>query len=654
MLLNWANTVKNWLLHLSRKQKRTILQLSDSTMIIMALVAAFSVRFGVFFFPRGINDWVVFLSAPLFGVACLTYTGLYRRITRYVGHSGSRRILTGVSLTVLIWSLFVFFSGIDITSIRGIPRSVVVLFWAFSFLFIWTSREVASWYLSGSKSKINLGPESAGEVPEKRILIWGYSETALQLMRSLRLVNNFHPVGIIDDDETLHFQKVDNIKIYPPSSLDSLIPKERVTDIFLDSEIVSRKKRYEIVRKLEAYSVAFKVLPSVQDIVSGKIAIERVKSIKVEDLLGRSPVPNQGDLLKASVEDKVIMVTGAGGSIGSELVRQLVRLGPVKLVLFELSEIALYNIAAELGDILLEMKAEASESANSNIPEIVSIIGSVADERTIGHAIKTHKVQTIYHAAAYKHVPIVEDNPVPGLENNSFGTWTIAKMAKKYSVERFVLISTDKAVRPTNIMGASKRLAEMALQGMAAKNNGSTIFCMVRFGNVLDSSGSVVPKFRKQIEKGGPVTVTHPDVIRYFMSIREAVGLVIQAGTLARAGAVFVLDMGEPVNITDLARTMIQLAGQKVRDENSPDGSIEIEFSGLRPGEKLYEELLIGGDTSPTKHPRISQLAEPFLPMGEFEAQMTLLKKQMKKHDGEGIKLLLGKIVEGYSSSDAN
>ncbi len=337
MLIQLANKFKDRLLHMSRRQKRSILQFSDGAMFVFALIASFAVRFEAIIIPNNLNEWMVLISAPIIGVMCLSYIGIYRRITRNAGHSGTTRILTGISLAVLVWSVFVFLSGVGIVTIRGVPRSIIVLFWAFSFLFIWTSRQTASKFLSGSKLRDNLVATEFGEHSKKRILIWGYSETALQLIRSLRLDNNFHPVGIVDEDETLHYQKVDNVKIYPPSLLNSLISKERVTDFFLDSEIVSRQKRFEIVRQLESYPVVFKVLPSVQDIVSGKIAVERAKSIKVEDLLGRSAVPNQGDLLRASVEGKVVMVTGAGGSIGSELVRQLVRLGPVKLVLFELS-----------------------------------------------------------------------------------------------------------------------------------------------------------------------------------------------------------------------------------------------------------------------------------------------------------------------------
>lgn len=346
------------------------------------------------------------------------------------------------------------------------------------------------------------------------------------------------------------------------------------------------------------------------------------------------------------------MVTGAGGSIGSEMVRQLVRLGPSKLILFELSEAALYQIHSEIVQIIEVMSENTKQNETKEIPHIEAILGSVQDRSTITHIIKEHKVQTIYHAAAYKHVPLVERNAIAGIKNNTLGTWNLARAAKENEVERFILISTDKAVRPTNIMGASKRLAEMILQNMSTQSDCQTIFCMVRFGNVLDSSGSVVPKFRKQIAQGGPVTVTHRDINRYFMLTSEAVELVIQAGTLAQKGAVFVLDMGEPVKIKDLAYTMINLAGKSIRNKENPDGDIAVEFTGLRPGEKLYEELLIGGNTSPTAHPRIQQLDEPFKQNHVLAAELASLEKCMSERNLPGITDILRKLVEGYHKEE--
>jgi FlaA1/EpsC-like NDP-sugar epimerase len=630
----------NQLVSLPRNYKQLIVIANDVLILLLALWAAFSLRLGFFFLPSGGDQWLLFLVAPVITIAGLKFSGAYRRINRYVGRTGARRTLTGLTLGVFLWSVIAFLSGIDIIARHGVPRSIPLIYLALSFLFIWSSREFASWYLTGSLAGNTENP--GNNTPAKKILIWGYGDMALQLAHNLQLVAGYEPIGIIDEDKSLHFLKADDIKIFPPDYLDVLIPKEHISEIFIDNEIVSKKKQLEIVSRLDAHPVILKVLPSVEDIVSGNISIEEVKQIKVEDLLGRDPVPADQALIRGSVENKSILVTGAGGSIGSELVRQLIQLGPEKLILFELSEAALYHIHSEIEQIAEAMKKKSTP------PVIKAVIGSVVNEQLVAHVIKQHKVQTIYHAAAYKHVPLVEHNPVVGLQNNTFGTWAIARAARKNGVERMILISTDKAVRPTNVMGASKRLAEMVLQAMSAQSDCQTVFSMVRFGNVLDSSGSVVPKFRQQIHDGGPVTVTHPDIVRYFMLTSEAVELVIQAGTLAQKGAVFVLDMGEPVKIVELARTMINLAGKSVRDEKNPDGDIAIEFTGLRPGEKLYEELLIGKNTSPTSHPRIRHLDEPFVSLNELSGSLAQLENNMKEQDIDAIKHMLTDLVEGY------
>ncbi len=635
---------KNWLISLPRSYKRLIVIANDAVLLLLALWAAFTLRLGRFFLPSGLEPWVLFLAAPAIIIMSLYFSGAYRRINRYVGRTGAKRTLTGLTLGVLIWSLLAFLSGIDIYGSNSIPRSIPLVFLALAFLFIWTNREFASSYLTSGSGSTN-GHGNTGEtVKTKKVLIWGYSEMALQLAHSLKLGNEYEPIGIVDEDKSLHFLKADDIKIFPPDYLDTLIPKEQISEIFIDNEIVSKEQRLEIVSRLDVHSVILKVLPSVENIASGIISVDEMKEIKVEDLLGRDPVPAREDLIKGSVEGKSIMVTGAGGSIGSELVRQLVQLGPSRLVLFELSEAALYHVHAETIQAVEAMNASRSNEG----PLIEPVIGSVLDEPLLTHVIGEHKIQTIYHAAAYKHVPLVEHNPFVGIQNNTFGTWKIARAAKEKGVERFVLISTDKAVRPTNIMGASKRLAEMVLQAMSAEKDCKTIFCMVRFGNVLDSSGSVVPKFRKQIEDGGPVTVTHPDITRYFMLTSEAVELVIQAGTLAQKGAVFVLDMGEPVRINDLAHTMISLAGKSVRDDKNPNGDIAVEFTGLRPGEKLYEELLIGDNTSPTSHPRICLIKEPFQPSNELEVGLAHLENHIRDRNIDMVMDMLTKVVEGY------
>jgi FlaA1/EpsC-like NDP-sugar epimerase len=525
--------IANRLLSLPRSYKRLVVIANDAILLLLALWASFTMRLGTFFLPLDISHWLLFLAAPIIIIVSLHVAGTYRRINRHVGRTG-KRTLTGLALGVLLWSFVVFLSGMDIYGSHGIPRSVPLIFFALSFLVLWTNREFASWYLTRNTSNTDNIENIDKDVVSKKVLIWGYSEMALQLAHNLKHTSGYDPVGIVDEDKSLHFLKADDIKIFPPDSLDTLIPNEQISEIFIDNEIVSKAKKLEIVSRLDAHSVVLKVLPSVENITSGNISVDEIKTIKVEDLLGREPVPPKDDLIRGSVEGKSILVTGAGGSIGSELVRQLVQLAPSRLILFDLSEASLYQVHAETVQIVEAIKTDGSRGADISAPLIDAVIGSVLDENLVNHVIKEHNVQTIYHAAAYKHVPLVEHNPIVGLQNNSFGTWNIARAAKENDVERFILISTDKAVRPTNIMGASKRLAEMVLQAMSAESDCQTVFCMVRFGNVLDSSGSVVPNFRKQIAKGGPVTVTHPDINRYFMLTSAAVELVIQAGSLAQ------------------------------------------------------------------------------------------------------------------------
>ena len=410
----------------------------------------------------------------------------------------------------------------------------------------------------------------------------------------------------------------------------------------------SRGQRKAALKKLERLPVLVKTLPALSDIATGKVSVSDLRHVDMEDILGRDPIPPNRDLLARNIRGKSVMITGAGGSIGSELTRQILALGPTKIVLFELSEIALYNIEMEVRDRLDELAHSSKSSEHLPKPEIVTVLGSVNDRLLILRTLSTHNIETIYHAAAYKHVPLVEANQISGLTNNTFGTRSLALCAQECDVERFVLISTDKAVRPTNVMGASKRLAELVLQALAETPNKKTVFTMVRFGNVLDSSGSVVKRFKKQILEGGPVTVTHPEIVRYFMSIPEAAQLVIQAGAMGSGGDVFVLDMGEPVKIDNLARSMIRLMGREVLDEKNPDGDIAIEYMGLRPGEKLYEELLIGDNSSGTNHPRILRNLEPLLPGPVLDGHLKILEIAMAEGDKETIRKILCETVEGY------
>jgi FlaA1/EpsC-like NDP-sugar epimerase len=439
---------------------------------------------------------------------------------------------------------------------------------------------------------------------------------------------------------------VHGVKVLRPGKIGKMITTENVKEVLLAMPSALRSERRAAIKALEPFPVVVKTLPALEEIASGHVEVSDLRPIEVEDLLGRDPVAPELELLTGHVKDKVVMITGAGGSIGSELTRQLLELGPKALILFELSEVALYEIEMEIEELKWR-RAKKPEAAPLIDTKIIPVLGSVLDRKLVARTISTFDVEVIYHAAAYKHVPLVEVNPLTGLQNNTFGTLTLAEVAKEAGVERFVLVSSDKAVRPTNVMGASKRLAELILQALA-EPRGTTVFTMVRFGNVLDSSGSVVKRFRNQIQAGGPVTVTHPEIIRYFMSIPEAAQLVIQAGAMASGGEVFVLDMGTPVKIDDLARTMVRLSGLEVRDENNSEGDIAIEYIGLRRGEKLYEELLIGENTTGTSHPRIFKNSEPVLAYAELVAALERLDDAIQRQDETDLQEMLRATVEGY------
>ena len=444
---------------------------------------------------------------------------------------------------------------------------------------------------------------------------------------------------------------VGGLKVYRPHKIAKLIQREGVAEVLLAVPEATRAHRRAIIKQLEPFPVRVRTLPAIADIATGKVRISDLREITADDLLGRDAVPPDPELIDRTIRNKAVLVTGAGGSIGSELTRQIVKQRPGRLVLLDVSEAALYQIESEIRQSL--HRAVASEQALEAEPppslEIVAVLGSILDDSLMRRTIRQHRICTIFHAAAYKHVPIVEHNPTTGIRNNTYGTRVVTEAARDLGVERVVLVSTDKAVRPANIMGASKRLAELILQAHAAETGCRTIFTMVRFGNVLDSSGSVVKLFRKQIEDGGPVTVTHPEMIRFFMSIPEAAELVIQAGAMARGGEVFVLDMGEPVKIDTLARSMIRLMGLEVRDEAAPHGDIAIEYTGLRHGEKLYEELLISENTTGTLHPRIKRSWEPSMTLEEIERELESLDKAMGLEDVEAIHAVLKRTVEGYT-----
>lgn len=631
----WAGAVRRGLLELPRFQKRALLVFFDLASLTFIVWAAMTLRYGAYYVPADTKAAALMLLAPVITVSTFAWFGLYRLVTRFIGFRGAVRIVACVGLSVLIWSLVVFMSGQ-----HGIPRTVILTYGLAATLVATLSRQFAGLILKSAGIRI---PKLPLDIDRKPVLIYGAGEMGVQLLQALRGVVDYEPVGFIDPEPSMWGQYLGGIKVYRPEKIGHIIERAGVKEVLLAVSEGKRRDRRQLLAELESYPVAVKVLPAMEDIATGRVGITDVRPLEVEDLLGRDPVPPDLKLLSRSITGKSILVTGAGGSVGSELVRQILKQGPHTLVLLDISEPALYGIEMEISEEIARLTANQQPA-----PKLVSVLGSVLDEQIVRRAIKQHGVQTIYHAAAYKHVPIVEHNAVVGLTNNTFGCAAIARMSRDLGVERCVLISTDKAVRPTNVMGASKRLGELILQAHAAEKDVGTVFTMVRFGNVLDSSGSVVRRFRNQIAAGGPVTVTHPEVIRYFMSIPEAAELVIQAGAMATGGEVFVLDMGEPVKIDDLARLMVQLAGLELRSPDTPDGEIDIVYTGLRPGEKLYEELLIGANTTGTEHARIMRSDEPFLPSEELSRELALLKAAMKDFDTEAIHAVLMRTVEGY------
>jgi FlaA1/EpsC-like NDP-sugar epimerase len=612
---------------------------NDMAMLSIALWGAYSLRLSHAYVPDSTTMWVLLAAAPLIGVITFHMRGLYKLVTRFIGPSGTTRIYIAVVIAVLIWALVVLMSGV-----KGHPRSVVVIYGLIAAGLIRVSRQWAAALLLHVAPQHK--PVSLDE--RKNVIIYGTGAMGIQLLRALNETGQYRTVAFIDNDPSLAGQVVHGVKVVRANKIAKLISHENVKEVMLALPSTLRNERRAAIKALEPYPVQVKTLPALEEIASGRVEVSDLRPIDVEDLLGRDPVAPDKELLLAHVRDKVVMITGAGGSIGSELTRQLLMLGPKTLVLFELSEVALYEIEMEIEEFLdrHSKKPDAVELAKT---EIVPVLGSVLDRKLVARTIRNFGVEVIYHAAAYKHVPIVEQNPFAGVQNNTFGTLVLADVAKELKVERFVLVSSDKAVRPTNVMGASKRLAELILQALALEDKPGTIFTMVRFGNVLDSSGSVVRRFRTQIKNGGPVTVTHKDIIRYFMSIPEAAQLVIQAGAMASGGEVFVLDMGTPVKIDNLARTMIKLSGLEVRDEENPEGDIEIEYVGLRRGEKLYEELLIGENTTETTHPRIFKNSEPVMAYEDLIAALERLDEAIQKSDDAELQDMLRATVEGYA-----
>ena len=625
----------NKVINLSRIYKQLIMLLVDSVVLVSILLASFSIRLGYWYFPENDLIWVIF-GAPVVASIIFVRFGLYRAVIRYIGFKALWTVLQAVSLYALVWGVIGFMVAVD-----GIPRSVILINWMLSLLAIGGVRIAARFLLSNNVKfsilnfEFNGNGNGNGNSNERRVLVYGAGDAGVQLIGALAHSDEYHPVGLIDDSKELQGQYISGLSVYSVDAIEKLIIKLKVNEILIAMPSASRAKRLAIIGILEPYPVHVRMLPGVAELAQGKVSVGDLREVSIKDLLGRDSVEANKDLLGKNITDKVVVVTGAGGSIGSELCRQIVFLEPKVLILFEMSELALYTIEKELSNIGIYSL------------DIYPILGSVNNKARLDNVFKQFNVDTIYHAAAYKHVPMVEFNNTEGVNNNIFGTLNCAQAAIDANVETFVLISTDKAVRPTNTMGATKRSAELVLQALSANQTG-TKFSMVRFGNVLGSSGSVIPLFKKQIKAGGPITVTDKDIIRYFMTISEAVELVIQAGAMGTGGDVFVLDMGEPVRIHDLAVKMIHLSGLEVKDDVHPNGDIQIKYTGLRAGEKLYEELLIGDNVSETDNPLIMRAQEEMLAWDELKPVLDELNGAIESCDHEKLRKLLIKIVPDF------
>ena len=609
--------IKN-LINLSRFYKQTILIAIESLILILVLYASFVIRLGYFYIPIQ-PILALIIAAPIIAMPIFIKYGLYNSIIRYMGLKSAWDIAKAVSLYSLIWGVVVF-----LTAVYGIPRSVILINWLFAIISILGFRLFARWILL-NKHQINA----------INVLIYGAGSAGRQLYIALKDSREYKPIAFIDDNDTLHGKSINGINVISPTKVFNFIKKNDISEILLAIPSASRKRRNEIIKLLISNSVLVRTLPSLSKIAQGKIQIDDLFKINIDDLLGRKSIKPDNALMKKNITNKVVFVTGAGGSIGSEMCRQILALKPKILILYELNEFSLYSISSHLSEI------------NNNKVQVKSILGSVNDEQRLSNVFQKYDVQTIYHTAAYKHVPMVEFNSSQGVINNIFGTVCCAKAAISNNVATFVLISTDKAVRPTNTMGATKRFSEMMLQALSVSQK-ITCFSIVRFGNVLDSSGSVIPLFKKQIKAGGPVTVTDPKIIRYFMTIPEAVELVIQAGSMSRGGEVFLLDMGEPILILDLAKKMIALSGLHIKDDNNPDGDIEISFTGLRSGEKLYEELLIGQNAKETPHSKIMSANEEFLKLDDLEIILGELKTAIGENNMVNLRKLLIKAIPEF------
>ncbi|VVN15717.1 UDP-N-acetyl-alpha-D-glucosamine C6 dehydratase [Pseudomonas fluorescens] len=644
--------LRAFLLGLPRRQKRLIQVSTDIVLVWIALWLAFLVRLGIddMVNPLLAHTWL-FISAPIVAIPLFVRFGMYRAVMRYFGNDALIAIIKAVSLSSLILGVIVYWYS---NHQNIVPRSIIFNYWWLSLIMVGGLRLAMRQYFLGDWfAAAQHVPFTNRDDGLPRVAIFGAGAAGNQLVAALRMGRIMRPVAFIDDDNSIAGRIISGLQVYKPKHIQQMIDQTGAQEILLAIPSATRGRRREILGFLEGYPLHVRSVPGFMDLASGRVKVDDIQEVDIADLLGRDAVPAQADLLEHCIQSQSVMVTGAGGSIGSELCRQILTLHPTTLILFEHSEFNLYSILSEL---------EQRVVRESLSVRLLPILGSVRNPEKLLDVMKTWRVDTVYHAAAYKHVPMVEHNIAEGVLNNVIGTLNTAQAALKANVSNFVLISTDKAVRPTNVMGSTKRLAEMTLQALSRelapvlfgdKTNvahvNKTRFTMVRFGNVLGSSGSVIPLFHKQIKSGGPLTVTHPKITRYFMTIPEAAQLVIQAGSMGQGGDVFVLDMGEPVKIVELAEKMIHLSGLSVRSEKNLHGDISIEFTGLRPGEKLYEELLIGDNVAVTRHPMIMSANEDLLAWDVLKGKLKELLSAVDQDDYARVRQLLRETVSGYS-----
>ena len=621
----------NMFLGMSRLGKQSIVFAIDCFYVVFTLWLSFSLKYEQFHIPKS-NEWYAYIVALLMALPIFIISGLYRSIFRYSGFSA----LSSVAVACLQYGILYFIAIVFLLP-ASIPRTIGILQPLLLLLGIGSSRAIARfWFHPGNVMSLK-------NSKKEKILIYGAGEAGIQIASALQHNARYSVEGFIDDDQLLYGKCINGVSVYSPTCVQKIVQDKSISSILLALPAVRKARRKEIIDAFDGLDIHIRTLPGIEEMADGKLTISDIREIEIEDLLGRDPVVPNSELFERCIKNKTVLVTGAGGSIGSELCRQIISIKPDRLILVEQSEYNLYVLNNEL---------EERIRTNEYDVHLVTLLADVTDCEYIKKIFDHYRPDTVYHAAAYKHVPLVECNPFEGLRNNVFGTLSVAEASKKCGVNHFILVSTDKAVRPTNIMGASKRIAELILQAMADEQNSvGTCFSMVRFGNVLGSSGSVVPLFRRQINNGGPVTVTHQEITRYFMTIPEAAQLVIQAGAMATGGDVFLLDMGEPVKIIDLAKRMIELSGLTIKDSENPDGDIEIVVTELRPGEKLYEELLIADNPIKTNHLRIFKAHEYSIKFAELQEYLEVLGNMIAEERGDvnELKELLKTIVKGYN-----